>query len=211
MKQVLSLLFVLILTSRVHAQEARLETAVAKLNNAATIGDYQQLANEFTRLSAASPGEWLPIYYAAVSNMKLAFLQKGNPERAMLFSNQAEDQIKKAEEIAKPANNQKDLSEIYCVYSFVNRSRVEADPVTNGRKYGPVAAEQLAKARKLDAANPRALYLDGLIKFQTPPMWGGDKKKAKELFEAAIKQFAQPPASAIAPQWGKKDCEAMLK
>lgn len=190
------------------AQNPQLEGAVAKLNNAGTTADYQQLANEFQRLAGAAPGEWLPQYYAAVSNMQLAFLNK---EKALLYADQAEQQIKKAQALMNSSGNKKDQAEIYTVLSFINRSRVEADPMTNGRKYGPAAGEQLAKAQKLDPANPRALYLEGRIKYQTPAMWGGDKTKAKELFAAAIQQFNVAPASAVAPQWGKADCEKAIR
>lgn len=206
----ISLIAVFFMLNTVKAQDQQLATAVAKLNTAASIADYQQLANEFGRMAAAEPAQWLPAYYAAYSNTKLAFLQK-DAERGMQFSNLAEEQIKKAEAIVKPGGNQKELAEVYAVYSFMNRSRVEADPMVNGRKYGPTAAAHLNKARQLDPANPRALYLEGLVKFKTPAMWGGDKKKAKELFEQALKQFEVKPASAVAPQWGRADCEKMIK
>ena len=42
-------------------------------------------------------------------------------------------------------------------------------------------------------------------------MWGGDKKKAKELLEAAIKQLNKDDPSAIYPHWGRKDAEELLK
>jgi hypothetical protein len=210
MKQMISLIAVFFMLNTVKAQDQQLAAAVAKLNTAASIADYQQLANEFGRLAAAAPTQWLPAYYAAYSNTRIAFLQK-DPERAMQFSNLAEEQIKKAEAIVKPVGDQKELAEVYTVYSFVNRSRVEADPMVNGRKYGPAAGAHLGKARQLDPTNPRALYLDGLVKFKTPAMWGGDKKKAKELFEQALKQFEVKPASAVAPQWGRADCEKMIR
>jgi hypothetical protein len=207
MKQMIALAAVFFMLNTANAQ---LENAVAKLNTATSISDYQQLANEFGRMAAAEPTQWLPVYYAAYSNAKIAFLQK-DPDRAAQFSNLAEEQIKKAEAIVKPGGNQKELAEVYTVYSFINRSRVEADPMVNGRKYGPTAGAQLTKARQLDPTNPRALYLDGLVKFKTPAMWGGDKKKAKELFEQALKQFEVKPASAVAPQWGRADCEKMIQ
>lgn len=207
MKQMIALLAVFFMLNTANAQ---LENAVAKLNTAVSIADYQQLANEFGRLAAAEPTQWLPVYYAAYSNTRIAFLQK-DPDRAAQFSNLAEEQIKKAEAIVTPGGNQKELAEVYTVYSFMNRSRVEADPMVNGRKYGPTAGAQLTKARQLDPANPRALYLDGLFKFKTPAMWGGDKKKAKELFEQALKQFEVKPASTVAPQWGRADCEKMIQ
>lgn len=185
----------------------QLATAVSRLNTAHATAEYQQLANQFQRLAAAQPEQWLPVYYAAVANMRIAFLNK---EKAMLFSAQAEEQIKQAISLLKKGGgNPKDEAEVYTVYSFIERARVEADPMVNGRKYGPLAGQYLTQARKLDPQNPRALYLDGLIKFQTPAMWGGDKEKAKELFAAALQQFATPPASAVAPQWGQSDCKSM--
>lgn len=207
MKRIIASLAALLAVFTLKAQTP-LAGAVSKLNAAHTAGEYQQLANEFQRLAGAAPDDWLPTYYAAVSNMRLAFLHK---DKAMLFADQAEAQIKKAVALVTPAGNKKDLAEVYTVYSFINRARVEADPMSNGRKYGPVAGQQLAQARKADPGNPRALYLDGHIKYQTPAMWGGDKKKAKELFAEALKQFDVKPASDTAPQWGREDCEKAIR
>ena len=207
MKKIIASLAALLVMFTAKAQSP-LEGVVSRLNTARTAGEYQQLANEFQRLAGAAPNDWLPVYYAAVSNMRLAFLHK---DKAMLFADQAETQIRKALELVTPAGNQKDLAEVYTVYSFINRARVEADPMTNGRKYGPAAGQQLAQARKADPGNPRALYLDGHIKYHTPPIWGGDKKKAKELFAAALKQFDQKPSSGVAPQWGREDCEKAIR
>lgn len=206
MKKIITLAAALFVLITANAQSSPLEGAVSQLNAAQTPAAYQELANTFQRQASADAKSWLPLYYAAVCNMKLAFLQK---EKAMALSAIAEEQIVKAEALV-PAGNNKDMAEIYTVKSFIERSRVEADPMSNGRKYGPIAGKYLAKARQLDPQNPRALYLDGHIKYHTPALWGGDKDKAKALFSEAMQHFNQPPASTVAPQWGKADCQKML-
>ncbi|WP_341839771.1 hypothetical protein [Chitinophaga caseinilytica] len=207
MKKITTIVIALFVVFAASAQSPQLEGAVSKLNSARTAADFQDLANTFQRLASADAKSWLPPYYAAVANMKLAFLQK---EKAMALSALAEEQIAKAEALV-PAGNAKEMSEIYTVKSFIERSKVEADPMTNGRKFGPIAGKYLAQARKLDPQNPRALYLDGHIKFHTPALWGGDKDKAKALFTEALRHFNEPPASATAPQWGKTECQQMLQ
>ncbi len=207
MKKIIASLAALLVVFTLKAQSP-LAGAVSRLNTAHTAGEYQQLANEFQRLAGAEPNDWLPAYYAAVSNMRLAFLNK---DKAMLFADQAEAQIQKAVALVTPTGNKKDLAEAQTVHAFVHRARVAANPMSNGRKYGPEAGKLLAQARKADPANPRALYLDGLIKYQTPAMWGGDKQKAKVLFAEALKQFEVKPASDVAPQWGREDCEKAIR
>ncbi|MGX5819195.1 hypothetical protein ACWKWU_13410 [Chitinophaga lutea] len=181
------------------------DQAVARLNSTDTEAGYQELARTFLRLSA--DGQWLPQYYAAVCHMQLAYLRK---DKAMAYADLAEKEAQKAESLLPAGATARERSEVYCLQAFIQRARVEADPRSNGRKYGPISGKLLAKARSLDAANPRATYLDGLIKLRTPAMWGGDKTKAKALLSEAKRQFTAQPANASAPQWGARDCEKIL-
>jgi hypothetical protein len=42
-------------------------------------------------------------------------------------------------------------------------------------------------------------------------MWGGDKKKAKELLEQSLQQLNVQGTSGTQPHWGKQEVEALLK
>jgi hypothetical protein len=75
----------------------QMETNVSKLDNAKAVGDYQVLANDFTRLADSKKTEWLPYFYAAFCNAKISWLYQQDGDKIEPFANLAEEQIKKAE------------------------------------------------------------------------------------------------------------------
>ncbi len=55
----------------INAQDAyteQMQQQVAKLDNATTVKDYQQLSGNFLRIADAEKTQWLPYYYAAFCN-----------------------------------------------------------------------------------------------------------------------------------------------
>jgi hypothetical protein len=172
------------------------------------VNDYQSLANDFGRVTGAYPNEWLGHYYAAYCNVRIAWSYQQNTDKIEPFAKLAETQIQKAESLAGADN--KALSEIYCVHSMADRAYIFISPLSNGRKYGPIANQYLEKAKKANPDNARAIYLDGWVKYYTPKLWGGDKDKAKELLQQAAEKLKSATSSALFPHWGKTDCDALL-
>jgi hypothetical protein len=196
---------------------------VDKLDNTASVAGYQSLANDFTRVSTAYPNEWMGYYYTAYCYARIAWSYQDNGEKVEPFARQAETLIRKAESLAGSDN--KALSEIYCVFSMVDRAYIFISPMSNGRTYGPPANQYIEKAKKANPDNARALYLDGWVKYNTPKLWGGDKKAAKELLQQALEKLkaspaspagstsptgSAPAASTVFPHWGKADIELLL-
>jgi hypothetical protein len=198
-----------------YAQEAytqQMQAIVTKLDNANTLKDYQQLANDFLRIADAQKTQWLPYYYAAFCNAKIGWLkQNDDPDNIESFANKADEEIKKAQSLLDTSKQKKELSEVYCVLSMINRARVFINPQTYGPQYGPAASKYTYLAVQVIPDNPRALYLDGWEKFSTPKMWGGDKAKAKELLTTAKQKLDNSGSSGIEPHWGKKEVEGVLK
>ncbi len=214
MKKTIIILSAVLLTGVIlHAQgdTQKLQQDVAKLDNATSVNDYQQLAAGFARIAESEKTQWLPYYYAAFCNAKTGWLNEDDPDNIEGYANKAEEQIKKALSLLDTATQKKELSEVYCVVSMVNRARVFMNPATYGRQYGPPASMYIQLAKKANANNPRALYLDGWEKFSTPKMWGGDKNKAKELLLAAQQTLAGNISAGIEPHWGKKEVDDLLK
>ena len=193
------------------AYTQQMQTQVAKLDNAGTARDYQQLANDFLRIAEAQKIQWLPYYYAAFCNAKTGWLNQDDPDNIEPFANKADEEIRKAQSLLDTAKQRSELSEIYCVLSMANRARVFINPQTYGSQYGPAASQYARLAEKINPGNPRMLYLEGWEKFSTPKMWGGDKTKAKELLQMAKQKLENNPASGIEPHWGKKEVEDILK
>ena len=80
----------------------------------------QELANSFERIADAEKTQWLPYYYAALSNVRLALNYAleagpmgGNAEKVDPLTDKADQQLKKAEELSK------DNSEIYIVKKLI--------------------------------------------------------------------------------------------
>jgi hypothetical protein len=211
-------IFLIALTTLVYAtgqgQEAytqQMQTTVAKLDKAGSVKDYQQLAQEFSRIADAQRTQWLPYYYAAFCNARVGWL-KQNDDRDNIepFANKAEEEITKAESLIDTAREKKELSEIYCVQMMLNQARVFINPQTYGPQYGRTAFSYIGLAKEANADNPRMLYLLGWQKFATPKMWGGDKTLARQLLTEA-KQKLQSPSPGIEPHWGEKEVDEILR
>jgi hypothetical protein len=191
----------------VKAMEAKI-TLMDKTN---TPSGWQELANSFERIAEAEKTQWLPYYYAAVSNVMTGYMMN-NGQPGAVNSTQIDQLADKAEAmITKAEALEKDNSEIFCVKKMLNTLRMMADPMTRFQTYGPKAAEALAKAKALDPNNPRVYMLEGQDKLFTPEQFGGSKTEAKALFETSLKKFEEnKPKSSIAPSWGKNQVEYFL-
>lgn len=204
----------LTITTTMQAQEAnsqQLQSVVEKLGSATNIKSYQQLASEFANIAEAQKINWLPWYYAALCNAKIGWLLQNDGDLIEPFAKKADEQIQKSLSLLDTTKQKKELSEVYCVLSMVKRANVFVNPMTYGREYGPAASQYIQSARKINPENPRAIYLEGWEKYATPKMWGGDKKKAKELLELAAQRLNTQQVSDGYPHWGKKEVEEALK
>ena len=207
MKQIIPCLLALVLVLQANAQSAKylpaMEPKVASMDTTRTPASWQELGNGFERIADAEQTQWLPYYYAAVSNVMMGYmLSNGAP--GTVNSTQTDQLADKAEAMLNKAEAiEKDNSDIYCVKKMIATLRMMADPMTRYQTYGPQAAEALAKAKTLDPNNPRVYLLEGQDKFFTPEQFGGSKTEAKALFEESIKKFEEnKPKTSISPQWG---------
>ena len=172
----------------------------------------QELANSFERIAEAEKTQWLPYYYAALSNVNLGFNYAiaagpmgGNADKVDPLADKAEKLLNKAEELSK------DNSEIYVVKKLIASLRMLGDVMNRYMTYGPVAAEALATAKKLNPENPRVYVLEGSDLFNTPEEYGGNKAEAKLRLEEALRKFETfKPESSIHPTWGMGQAKYFL-
>lgn len=182
-----------------------MEPKVAMLDSNNTIESWKDLANSFERIANAEKTQWEPYYYAAYCTVmagNFSMPQDGsfgdNSAISDPMADKAEGFINKAAELSK------DNSEIYCVMKMVYSLRMMGNPMARYMTDGTKAAEALAKAKSLNANNPRVYILEAQDKFYTPEQYGGSKEEAKLLFEKASDIFkTTPPANTIEPQWGR--------
>jgi len=172
----------------------------------------QELANSFERIADAEKTQWLPYYYAALSNVNLGFNYAiaagpmgGNAEKVDPLADKAEKLLNKADELSK------DNSEIYVVKKLIASLRMLGDVMNRYMTYGPAAMEALATAKKLNPENPRVYVLEGSDLFNTPEEYGGNKAEAKKRLEEALKKFETfKPESSIHPTWGMGQAKYFL-
>lgn len=184
------------------AQSGKFQKAIEQnlvaLDTARTVPGFQKLAATFERIAVAEKTQWLPYYYASYCALKVA-----KAERDL---NQIDAKLDRAELLAQTANSLSPKnSEIYCLNALIAFSRINVDFMARGPKYSAIGNEALVTAQQLDPKNPRPYLLIGQSKYSTPEQFGGDKKLACQYFEKATALFATPPASSIAPHWGKDD------
>ena len=172
----------------------------------------QDLANSFERIADAEKTQWLPYYYAALSNVNLGYNvamaagpMGGNADKVDPLADKAEQLLSKAEGLSK------DNSEIYVVKKLIATLRMLGDVMNRYMTYGPVATEALATAKKLNPENPRVYVLEGTDQFNTPEQYGGSKTEAKRLLEEALKKYETfKPESSIHPAWGMGQAKYFL-
>lgn len=167
---------------------------------------FSALGNSFQRIGDVEKTQWLPYYYAALSKlMSGLIINQTDPSQSDMYADQAEEFYNKAK--ALTAEN----SELHCLGKILATLRMLGDPQNRYMQYSGIAAEHLAKARKLDPTNPRPDYLEAQDLYYTPEQFGGDKKKAVEMLKTALVKFeAFIPASPIHPYWGKQQVQTML-
>jgi len=215
MKQFLIISALVLISFIVPAQSEKYQAAMQKnmvlLDSAKTNDQLIPLVSSFERIGDAEKTIWLPYYYAALCQISIIrnSIQQGAAQKdatgveAML--NKAEALIAKAE-LIDPSN-----SEIYVLKNMLATNTIMMNPMVNGQKYGPLAATYLTKSIQLDSTNPRPFIMAGMSKYYTPEQWGGDKKKAMELFKKADMLDQQfKPASILHPHWGRMLIDVML-
>jgi hypothetical protein len=206
MKYFITLLFTLIL-SGAFAQDPKyismMKESITMLDTSSMAEDLQKATNGFERIAAKETKDWLPLYYMALGNVRIAFMSK--KKMVDEYCDKAEASINKADSM-QPNN-----SEIYVIKAMIASARISVNPASRGGKYGPVSGQLIEKSKTLDPANPRAYLQQGTNLYYTPKMFGGGKDKALPVLKEAVAKFATfKPSSEIAPQWGEKFANQML-
>ncbi|RYY13998.1 MAG: hypothetical protein EOO04_30950 [Chitinophagaceae bacterium] len=210
MKKLVTLIASVVITVSTFAQNEKMIKAmtapVATLDTLKTVEGWTTAANQFQRIADAEKTEWLPYYYAALSNVMSGYMIGANKaDKTDPLADKAETLINKAAEFNKKNED------IWLVKKMISNLRMQADPMNRWQTYGPQGVEALDQAKAINAKNPRILLLEGQDKFYTPEEFGGSKAEAKKLFEAAIARFAEvKPESAVHPQWGLSQAQYFL-
>lgn len=186
-----------------------MQDKITVMDTTRSTGALKDLSASFERIGDAEKTQWLPYYYAALTQVNAAYMmsmgKQGMADVTDPMADKAEQLLNKAEALNK------DNSEIYVVRKMIATLRMMADPMNRYMQYGPAAQEALETAKKLNPENPRVFLMEGQDKFYTPEQYGGSKEEAKKLFEQAQQEFdSYKPASDIDPNWGRNIVQYFL-
>jgi hypothetical protein len=206
MKKVSFILIASLMTIQVFAQSdkyvKKMNELVSQVDSVRDATTLEALVNTFERVGDAEKTQWLPYYYAALCQTNAAYFKGTNGQIGADVADPAADKADAM--ITKALALTKENSEIWCVKKMIATLRMSADPMNRWMQYGPIAAEALAKAKEMDANNPRVYLLEGQDKFYTPEQFGGSKTEEKKMFEKALELYSTfKPVSDLHPVWGK--------
>lgn len=187
------------------AYEATMLKNIEQMKAAKTVEELQQTANVFERIVRAEQKEWLPLYYASLSYINMsAREQKDTMKDQYLDKAQAH--------LGHGFKLMPKESELHVLQGYLHLMRISVSPMVRGMKYSGLATEAFEMAKKINPENPRAYYMLGTSKFNTPAMFGGGPEAAKPFLVEAKAKFSQhQPSSPIAPQWGEKHTLSLLE
>jgi hypothetical protein len=200
----MTMLLILSITSIAQSDKytVRMTALVAQLDTLKTPSQWSEIGAAFERVAESEKTQWLPYYYAALgkvnaARMSLGASMGGNTDITDPAADKADELLNKAIALNKVT------SETLIITKMIASLRMMGDPMSRFMKYGPLAAEALAKAKKMDPTNPRVLLLEGEDKYFTPEQFGGSKEEGRVLFTKAVELFkAFKPETTLHPNWG---------
>ncbi|NML22085.1 hypothetical protein HHL16_14475 [Pseudoflavitalea sp. G-6-1-2] len=200
------LLVLALLSFQLSAQqlESGLSEAWKALQEAGDMPALMNAGNKFNLIAAKWPEDRNANYYAAYARIQIAAKETDAKRKDQLL-----DEADKYVAVMNSIDAANDESLVLTAYAAF--ARFQVDPANRWRKYLEIMNENLEKAKKANADNPRIYYLEGIPVFNKPVLYGGGKKKAKPYFEKAKTLFAKQTAGSILkPYWGEKENEEYL-
>lgn len=163
------------------------------------------LSNNFERIANAEKSQWLPYYYAALTQLNYGFAA-GKPETYEAIADKAEGYLKAAESL-KPGN-----SELTILKSMVATMRMLVDPMSRYMQYGQQIEGYIQQAMSQDPANPRPYFIKAQNIANTPEQFGGGCRAAAEIIKAGLEKYANfKPATEMDPDWGFENLKELAK
>ena len=200
MKNQILVLVLFLCSLGMHAQDGAYQQAMGEamgtFAKAQSAEDFKTSANTFARIAAASKGEYLPDYYAALSLIIESFYVQDGGERDQL-ADQAMKYIEAAEAIS-PKN-----VELEVLRGHALTAKMVVDPATRGQQYSPMIAQHYGKAMKMDPQNPRAMALMARNDLGFAQFFGSDPSAACAMASKSIALFDAETPKGFEPRWGK--------
>ena len=197
-----SLVSLVALADITNYQKAMLDNLSA-MQKARTNTEWQEIANNFSRIAEAEQDKWLPQYYAAYCNIIMTTF-KQEPEQKDHQLDLAQEHLDKA--MAITGEN----SELLALQGFVHMIRLTVDPAGRGPSYSEMTMQAFGKARAMDPENPRAIYLSAQMQMGTAQFFGSGIEEACKQLKLALEKFQEENSNdPLAPSWGYHQAQQM--
>lgn len=207
MKKATLLLMAITATMLSFAQSAKyveaMKANLTLLDSAKTTADFNAATASFERIGNAEKTVWLPYYYAALAQIRMAFTDQSADK--YVLAKKINEFILKGEAINKNA-------EFYTLRYMNATLQLMVNPMERWQTFGAEAETAFQKGVKMDANNPRLYYLKGLSVLNTPEQFGGGINNARPLFEKVIALAKNANnTDALLPTWGGEEAQQVLK
>jgi tetratricopeptide (TPR) repeat protein len=180
-----------------------MKAKIEVLSSTNTVEDYQQLANEFERISQKEATEWLPLYYTAFCYVNMGFRSSTGLETKDSYFNKAEALLQKAEKLS--ANN----SEITALKGYTIMGKLSADAANRGQTMSPLAMQLFGQAIQQNPENPRALFLMAQMEYGMAQFFGSTTEKACDMAKQSVMLYERTTEAGIQPNWGVNGAKEM--
>lgn len=201
------ILFMTILVSSwfVNAQtkyETEMTKALTSFKEAQSPDDMEKAAQHFDRIAKVETQNWLPLYYSIFIRTLNAFSQEKS--KAIKTVDELENKYQLLEELA-PGN-----SEVLTLRGLFRTVKVAKDPETYAMPLSGAIIKDYDDALKIDAKNPRALYLMAQYNMGGAEFWGKDPKEYCPQIERAKALFEVENKENFEPGWGEQQVDEIL-
>ena len=201
----LIIFLLLLIASPPKAQITSFETSItdaANFFNHITNQDQYFIAlKQLTILSNSYPKEWLPKYYAALVQTKIALLSKDDMD---VQADIAIDWINKCKQLQ--IND-----EILCAESLAYTIKMQVNPALRWLSYKNRIYGSLQKAKSINANNPRVYVLEASLQYHLPKLLGGGCNNALPIAKRAEKLLnLEDGKRKYLPSWGFTSIKEIL-
>ncbi len=172
--------------------------ALGKLNQAASMDDFQQAANQFERIADVKKDSWLPLYHAAYSRVMMAAIEQ-DMQKKDPYLDEARKHLDAVEQM------EHDATERMALDGFLTMIRMSVDP-SRGMELSQDCAMMLNQAYMMNKQNPRAVLMLAQFNHGSQRYMGEDTSESCAMFDVVLQLFDQSKAEEpdqFLPYWGK--------
>lgn len=188
------------------AFETAMGEALSTYSEARNIEQLTASANQFQRIANAEKQEWLPLYYHALSYIRMSFMTQNNPSQCDAYLDLAQKSIDEML-LLNPTE-----SEIYALQSMLYTARLVVDPMSRGQQMMMKSAQAIEEALELNPDNPRAFYLLLSNEVGQAQFFGKDVKEFCPRIMGLYNNWDRlNDVPKMYPSWGKGEVEGLAK